>query len=320
MAKATKDNKDRELHVKIVMRNENIMTGTTHMKALDFETPYGNLNIPVMDISMIELGIIADRSQEKNIDNLINLLAETSGNECKNIYYKLISLNESAIPLIQEYINSNLYKPSSDNDFNAENALAELKGKFHVKDDYLDKDVISLHGDYKIPGEYKFESVFLKTEFGDLNIPKNKISSVEMLHPTTAGNVKSFKLNANLHISGNANGGWLKTGINLKAGQKFSVHTSGEVVLASLSNQKHKADGSYLPTGGSWTMGNDNDPNAYPIYGNVVYKIGENGPVMKAGTKYSGTAATNGMLYLSIYETVFNAGNTGSYNVNVSLK
>ena len=86
--------------------------------------------------------------------------------------------------------------------------------------------------------------------------------------------------------------------------------------MASLSNQK------YHP-GGSATETSDyaSDATTYPTYGNVVYKIGEQSTTpLRAGGKFNGTSTTAGMLYLSIYETVFNAANTGSYNVKVILK
>jgi hypothetical protein len=52
-----------------------------------------------------------------------------------------------------------------------------------------------------------------------------------------------------------------------------------------------------------------------------VYKIGETSTqVLKAGAKFSGTVQASGMLYISIYETVYNAANTGSYTVKISLK
>jgi len=49
----------------------------------------------------------------------------------------------------------------------------------------------------------------------------------------------------------------------------------------------------------------------------VVYKVGENGTMMKAGANYNGTVSKTGLLYISIYETVFNESNTGFYTVKV---
>lgn len=58
---------------------------------------------------------------------------------------------------------------------------------------------------------------------------------------------------------------------------------------------------------------------AYPTYGQVVYKIGETGEALKAGKKSTIKVNNSGMLYLSIYETVFNVANKGSYNVKVKV-
>ena len=108
-------------------------------------------------------------------------------------------------------------------------------------------------------------------------------------------------------------------------GQKFTITASGEVTLASLSNQKYKPDGSYTATNGTnypAAAGGDYEGAVtYPAYGNVVYHIGDASvETNKAGAKFTGTAKSSGMLYLSIYETVFNAANTGSYNVKVMNK
>jgi hypothetical protein len=119
-------------------------------------------------------------------------------------------------------------------------------------------------------------------------------------------------LQASKHISGNTAGGWVNTGITIRKGQKFSVNAKGSVILASLSN------GKYTPDGPEGTAANlYNYEGAYPQYGMVVYKIGEAGTATPAGSKFTGTAKQGGILYISIYETVYNASNTGTYNVTI---
>jgi hypothetical protein len=51
-----------------------------------------------------------------------------------------------------------------------------------------------------------------------------------------------------------------------------------------------------------------------------VYKIGENGEMQSAGAKYEGTANEEGLIYIAIYETVYDKTNTGSYSVKVVKK
>jgi hypothetical protein len=134
----------------------------------------------------------------------------------------------------------------------------------------------------------------------------------------------TFKLLATKHISSNTNGGWFKTGIMVKSGQKLIITASGEVTFASLSGSKYKPDGSIVgsaTTGTESYEGDYNSGSTYPSYGNVVYKIGESSTqTLKAGAKFSGNVQSSGMLYISIYETVYNAANTGSYTVKISLK
>ena len=108
----------------------------------------------------------------------------------------------------------------------------------------------------------------------------------------------------------------------LRGAAKINLNATGTVTFASLSGNKYKPDGTLI---GSATGAGQEDfygagAYAYPTYGNVVYKIGESGEVKRAGGKYNGSAVSSGMLYISIYETVYNASNTGSYNVVISVK
>jgi hypothetical protein len=107
----------------------------------------------------------------------------------------------------------------------------------------------------------------------------------------------------------------------VKSGQKLTINATGKVVLQSLSGN------TYYPNG-STTSSNEEDDvednvddggSTYPAYGNVVFKIGDSGETLKAGAKFSGSAKTSGMLFLSIYETIYNSANTGFYTVTVKV-
>jgi hypothetical protein len=39
----------------------------------------------------------------------------------------------------------------------------------------------------------------------------------------------------------------------------------------------------------------------------------------KAGAKFNGTASASGTLYISVYESVFNTANTGSYTIKIKV-
>lgn len=182
-------------------------------------------------------------------------------------------------------------------------------------------DIVEIENTYSMAGQTNIKTLDVKTDYGVLTIPGEKIERMEV-YMVTDGQA-AFKLMASKHISSNTSGGWLNTGIMLKKGENFTITSNGQVVFASLSGAKYTPDGKVA---GTTTANYDDYPvvdgvdNSYPNYGNVVYKIGEQGNMLKAGDKYSGTAPDYGVLYLSIYEVMYNPANTGSYIVKVERK
>lgn len=315
-----------DVELKLTLRDGNVVSGTSKIGNVSLVTSYGKLDIPVKNVSSLDLGISTDKATSDKVMNLIKQLSNTNEQMRKTAYDELVKMDIKAIPAITEFVSSQKYEPSTFTDFTADAALNELQSKFNVEDNVSAKDVVAIDYEYTMGGIYDFAKIDLKTEYGVLSIPKEKIKHIDVLYSGDGGNGEmTFKLLATKHISSNTNGGWLKTGIMVKSGQKLNISASGEVTFASLSGSKYKPDGtiagSSTPAISDGYEGDYNYGNAYPTYGNVVYKIGEaSTSVLKAGAKLSGNAASTGMLYISIYETVYNASNSGSYTVKISVK
>lgn len=315
--------------VKLNLRDGSSISGSTVMSDVNLKTKYGQLVIPIKNISSVEVGLGDDKATADKANVYLKVLNSNSTEELKKAAYSdLVKLGIKAIPAIIAFQedSKNMTEETIVSDYSIDQALSELKNTYHVSDATRMEDVVFIEDDLKMSGSYDFVKLDVKTEYGNLSIPKEKIKSIEVLYSVQAeGNEIVLKLMASKHISGNQNGGWLKTGITLKAGQKFTIIASGEVTLASLSNQKYKPDGSYVAANGTSYPSTVSDDygtgSTYPTYGNVVYKIGETSyDALRAGAKFSGSAKTSGMLLISIYETVYNASNTGSYTVKISLK
>ncbi len=315
--------------VKLNLRDGSSISGSTVMSDVNLKTKYGQLVIPIKNISSVEVGLGDDRATADKANVYLKVLNSNSTEELKKAAYSdLVKLGIKAIPAIIAFQedSKNITEETIVSDYSIDQALSELKNTYHVSDATRMEDVVFIEDDLKMSGSYDFVKLDVKTEYGNLLIPKEKIKSIEVLYSMQAeGNEIVLKLMASKHISGNQNGGWLKTGISLKAGQKFTITASGEVTLASLSNQKYKPDGSYIAANGTSYPSTVSDDygtgSTYPTYGNVVYKIGETSyDALRAGAKFSGSAKTSGTLLISIYETVYNASNTGSYTVKISLK
>lgn len=314
-----------DVEIKLTLRDGNVVSGTSKITNISLVTDYGKLEIPVKNVSSLDLGIKEDKIISDKVISLAKQLSNSNEQMRKNAYDELVKMDIRAIVSISEFIYSAKYEPSTFTDYTAESALSELQSKYNVTDALSSKDVVAIDYEYSIGGTYDFQKIDLKTEYGTLSIPKEKIKHIDVMYSGGAESGEMiFKLLGTKHISSNTAGGWLKTGIMVKPGQKLSITANGEITFASLSGSKYKPDGSIagsaLP---AVTDGYEGDYNAgsYPTYGNVVYKIGEaSTQIIKAGGKYNGTAQSSGMLYLSVYETVYNAANSGSYTVKISLK
>lgn len=304
----------------LTLKDGNIVTGTTKVNNVVLSTAYGKLDVPIKNVTSIELGVKPDVSQKDNITNLAKQLLNSNEEMRSKAYSSLVALSMGSIPVLEEIIFYGTYEPSNFTDFTLSNALNELKATHGVGNNYKTKDVVMIDYEYNMGGVYEFSSIELKTEYGTLTIPREKIQKIDVIYFDDNSNAsKSYKLMASTHISSNTNGGWLKTGVMVKPGQTIVISATGEITLASLSGNKYKPDGSTKNVM-SLEYVESYDKSTYPAYGNVVFKIGETGVATKAGANYNGKATQSGILYLSIHESVYNVSNTGFYTVNASVK
>ncbi|MEI6853504.1 MAG: hypothetical protein WCL06_11700 [Bacteroidota bacterium] len=305
---------------RLMLRDGNVISGTSQIDNISLVTKWGKLDIPLKDISELQLGVTPETSSKDKIKALVIDLNNATLDIRKKAYESLITLNMGCIPVLEDYINSSEFSASLNDDYNASMALKELKSLYNYTDDTQNEDIVVTGDGYRIGGSINLKNISLKTAYGSLEIPRAKIKSMEIFYKSNDGSESTYILNANKHISGNTNGGYLKTGIYVKSGQHFTITASGEVTLASLSGYKYKPGGQSSAAGVTSDYGDEDysgSASAYPTYGNLVFKIGENGIMTKAGASYKGTATASGYLYLSIYETVYNAANTGSYTVKI---
>ncbi len=307
---------------RLTLRDGSIITGTTSIGNISLVTLWGKLEIPVKNISQIVFGVTPDQSQKEKIKALVTDLNNSTENIRKKAYESLVSMSINCIPVLEDLINSDGYIPAISKDYTADMALSELKAKYNYVGSAEPDDIIVTDNGYRIGGSYSVKTIALKTEYGSLEIPRDKVNSIDVFYNGGDASESTYTLLANKHISCNTSGGWLKTSIYVKSGQRISITASGEITLASLSGYKYKPDGKSTNNSDSdynYESDYSSSTSTYPTYGNVVFKIGENGTMLKAGASYKGTVTGSGYLYISIYETVYNASNSGSYLVKVKL-
>ena len=293
------------------MRNGDVITGITDISSISFKTAYGDLALPLKDISNITLGVNTYGIDRNQVRELLDQIQNGSLNESSAAFDRVIKMEVGAVPVIKDYMASSTYKKREGSDISIDLLYDVMLSRYNLNKNFHTKDLVQTTGATAIEGSYDFESVSLETDYGHISVNRSKITSigVSFKDVDNAGS-GNYKVNANQHIVGNANGGWLNTGILIRKDQSLKILASGVVNIASLSNN------AYTPDGG--VNGTPGPKSNEPSYGSLVYKIGESGTMYKAGDTFVGKATATGIVYVSIFESVYNAANTGTFTVKVS--
>ena len=305
-----------ELTVKL--KNGDVVSGKSSLPKITVFSAYGTLNIPVEKISNLKLGIVSDHTKDGAVLPDLNKLQTVKETEAKVIYERLLGYGTPILATVMTFTQNPFYKISDNENYTIEQLIDELYVKTGLSNGSSVQDAVTFDGVNYIEGSITFGDITIQSEYGNLIFKRDKIESLD-ISPISADAVNpdgSFKLKANYNISGSENDkGWVNTGVNVKPGDKFTIIANGKVVLKSLSSGTFDPDGYVSGTkDGAYT--DDMDPK----YGSVVYRIGKYGTTTQAGSKLDGEAKEDGTIYVSIYETVYDKGNSGSYNVKVTKK
>ncbi len=310
--------KEGKINFTLHLRNGDIISGSTKIRTLIVNMPYGSLALPLANIQHIKMGVNNPNLDKEYIIKMAERLRSSDPDDQKLAFNGLCSLEAGGISVLKEYMQSESYVTVSNSEYTVPAAINILQIKYNIDEQSPLNDIISFDDVYTIEGTCNLtDKVELESAFGLLQISRNDIVTIDVSAEITESEAttKQFIIQANKNISGNVDGGFFNTGIQIKAGKNFQIAANGKVTLASLSGNTYTADGGINGA----PAPNDGGTNA-PTYGSLVFKIGENGMVIKAGTLYKGKAVESGNLYLAIYETVFNPNNSGNYKVKIKAE
>lgn len=307
------------INATVHLKNGDIISGKSILPKISITTPYGVLNIPTAQISAIKFGILSDHSKDGAVlPDLSKLQTLINDGEAKVVYERLLAYGSPILSTVITFTQNPFYKMTDRENYTIEQLIDELSVKANLTSNNSINDAISFDNNNYIEGAVVFADIQMQTEYGFLTFKRDKIESIDITpaEETPQSTDGSYKLKANYYISGNTdNKGWLNTGVKVKPGDNFTISASGKIVLKSLSGGIFTPDGYW-----SGTKDNSYTDDMSPKYGAVVYRIGQFGDVQSAGSTFSGTAKSEGTIYISIYETVFDKTNTGFYTVKVLKK
>lgn len=296
------------------LKNGDVLSGKSEIVEVDLKTNYGTLAIPLRDINIVNIGLESSNFDKSRLLNLLEIIDFGAKDLKETAFDEITQMNEATIPFIKSYLESGKTPNSNENDINVEILYEVMLTKYKVTRSFKLYDEIIYNDKNSIEGTWAFENILLQTDYGRVKIPRAAIESIAIKTATPEGFAKenSFKVFANKHVLGNQKEAWLNTGILVKKGEEIHIKTNGTISLASLSGNKYTADGG--------VNGSAAPQNTGLNYGNLIFKISEKGASQNARDEIKTTADKTGIIYISIYETIFNSGNLGFYNANVLVK
>jgi hypothetical protein len=312
------------ISLKLELKDGSLFNGISNIHILNLNSTFGYITVPISKIEEIRFSsrinnqltdsfyFVLKSNKLISFDSLINsnaslefyMAANRLLNDSSSLSnQKILVLNKIINVLSDKYNNYDLTTPSDTSD--------ELDGT-----DFSNFSCYILN----------LTSIKLKNKYGEFDIPINDIKTIDLSNNQLTDSAHNrFVLSANKNIAANPDKtkAFVNTGLYVRAGQKIFIDASGIVTLQSLGGKNYSPSGEVVSsdqTKSSLNYSNLNDLTYYSKYGALCFKIGEDGEVQKAGVKFSTVSNSNGTLYLTIYETVFNQKNTGRYIATVFIK
>jgi hypothetical protein len=294
--------------------------------SIEVATRYGKLTVPVGEIRRIEFGLRVPEETVKRIDAAIARLASQDFKQRDAASAELLALRELSYPALQQAAKSSDLEVAR----RAKDAIKLLTDTVSADKLHLPRYDTVVALDFTILGQIEAPVLKARTSyFGETSLKLAEVRSMRWL-----ANDREATVALDAARYGGQQEAWLDTGVEVRAGSGVQVVAGGTVDLRPGLGEA----GTYLagPDGQGQRMtraagfGGGGGPGANrggaaPVRpsggiqspGALLGRIGEHGKVFVVGSRYEGTAADDGKLYLRIVASPYNGESTGSYDVRV---
>jgi len=271
------------------MRDGTRLAGKPRVTELHVATAYGELVIPVSEITRVRFAEAKDTSFVDRLQGLIEQLGHEEFDLREEAMEEIRKIGSVAV----ETLNA---RRETTEDEEIKSRLEKLIEELYEEEEEPDEEEIHrvpLKGDedeivtfeFTVRGKIAEQDFLVETRYGELTFNRGDIISVVFQEPRVTE--KTFVV-AQANVAG-ANA-WLDTGIALEKDAPFEVSASGQVTLRFAGNEACGPEG----TG--------NAPVRFEQFpaGALVGRIGSSGPAFLLGAAYEGTAGQAGTLQLAV--------------------
>ncbi|MFQ5845932.1 MAG: HEAT repeat domain-containing protein [Planctomycetota bacterium] len=281
---------------KVSLRGGSVLVGRLEPSQWRVTTEFGPLTIPVDEIRSIRFGRRADLARFKEVQRLVQLLADSNPDRRDYAHAALSGLGVYAAPELKRQA-----KDHSDPEVRRR-AEELLKSIDVAEQDWpRDEDQIVTNR-FSIIGSVGEDMLKVSVaELGLVTLQRKDVVEVQAYRPSAIHRAE---------VKGQNNVGfqWAKTGIKVSAGVTLRIHAEGQIHYPNWGNRIMVPEGNF--NWGNWNG---------IAYGCLVGRIGDSGTFFKIGRHYVGRAQTGGELQLALAGQFGNNPSTGTYKVSVRL-
>jgi hypothetical protein len=271
--------------------------------AVEITTRYGMLEVPIADIRRIEFGFRYSDGALPRIEASAHKLSTGEPKEREAAAQELLAFSEMAYPTLKRLATGTDREVAK----RAADVIRRLEDKVGAEKLKLVRDLDTLHAvEFTVAG--RIEAPTLKgrtTYFGEVTVQVAELRTIRFLGGT--GGEIELVVDAAKYAALSQDV-WLDTEVDVAESSSLVIQASGIVDL--------------WPQGGNYKVGPDamprmgTSPDGNPS-GMLLGRIGERGKVFQVGSKFNGTPAESGRLYLRIACSPWNNASTGSFAVKI---
>jgi hypothetical protein len=291
--------KDSAPPAEVRLHDGSLVRMTILQEAVDVQTKYGKLSIPLRDIRRIEFGLHLPEGVEPQIEEAIKQMGSSAYKDREEAVKQLVVLGPMAYPSVQKAARS-------------KDPEVVKRASLVIKriDDNVSPELLRLKPEdtiqtieFTITGRIVSPTIKVHSEtFGEFEL---KLSQLRSLHQR--GQSGDIELLVDAGQYGSNTDQWMDTGLRVDSNLRLIIKSEGQVDLWP------QGPGQYMATPkGYSTAGKGGTYMA----GTLLGRVGE-GKVFVIGDLYEGVAANDGKLHLHIVPSPWNNASSGSYKVRV---
>lgn len=293
------------------------MNGSTvrmHMlsEALEIDTLYGKLKVPMKDVRSIEFGSHVPEGYGEKIEAAVKKLNHTDFREREKAVAALVELGPYSYAAAVEATRV----PEAEASMRAKSAVQKLQSKFAKKDLKISLEDKIVTPSFTIAGRITTPVIKVKTEyFGDADLGLATMRTLRSLGASTADVDVTINA-AKFAVAGQ----WLPTSFQVDGRSTIVITAKGQVDLLPEQPGEMMAGPNGMGKGVGAAGFGKKGAAAKNAGGLLVGKIGENGDTFVIGVRYEGIPPQTGVLYLHINPSPYSANVSGSYEVKAARK